>query len=486
MVKIKAFDNRKYIKLQSEAIKKTSKKYDKLYLEVGGKLLDDSHASRVLPGFLPDAKIRTLQSLKDDIEIIFCIKAEDIDKKRLRADYQISYDAEIIKLINKSRELGFTVNSVVVTLYNGEESVDKFTAKMNRHNIKTYVHTFTKGYPTDVETIVSNEGYGKNEYIKTDKKIILVNAPGSGSGKLATCLSQLYHEHKKDVNAGYAKFETFPVWDLPLRHPLNIAYESATTNLNDIIMIDHYHLEKYNKSAVNYNRDVENFPILQRILKEITKKQVYNSPTDMGINVLSKCILNEQKVIEASKKEIIRRYFKELSDYKAGNSLQDHSLKVKQLMNELKIDETHLDTVLPAREKSIEKQNHAIAIKLRSRKIITGRKTEYLSPASSVILNAIKHMSKIPDDINLISPILLQSIIKLKNKKELSLDEVLTTLSITAPTNPMIEKALTTLERLDGCDGHATYIIQNGDLNTLKSLNINITCDPEFYSDEII
>lgn len=345
MVKIKAFDNRKYIKLQSEAIKKTSKKYDKLYLEVGGKLLDDSHASRVLPGFLPDAKIRTLQSLKDDIEIIFCIKAEDIDKKRLRADYQISYDAEIIKLINKSRELGFTVNSVVVTLYNGEESVDKFTAKMNRHNIKTYVHTFTKGYPTDVETIVSNEGYGKNEYIKTDKKIILVNAPGSGSGKLATCLSQLYHEHKKDVNAGYAKFETFPVWDLPLRHPLNIAYESATTNLNDIIMIDHYHLEKYNKSAVNYNRDVENFPILQRILKEITKKQVYNSPTDMGINVLSKCILNEQKVIEASKKEIIRRYFKELSDYKAGNSLQDHSLKVKQLMNELKIDETHLDTV---------------------------------------------------------------------------------------------------------------------------------------------
>ncbi len=486
MIKIQAFDQKKYIKLQSQEIKKRLKNFDKLYLEVGGKLFDDTHASRVLPGFSPDTKIKALEELKNDIEIIYCIKAVDIEKKRYRSDYQITYDTEIIKLINKSRDLNFTVNSVVITLYNGEQSVDKFRKKLERHNIKTYVHTYTKGYPNDIETIVSDEGYGQNEFIKTDKKIILVNAPGSSSGKLATCLSQLYHEHLHNVNAGYAKYETFPVWDLPLRHPLNLAYEAATMNLKDIILIDPYHLDKYKISAVNYNRDIENFPILQSILHNIMKKKVYKSPTEMGINTLSKCITDKERVMEAAKAEIVRRYFKEISDYKLTISDEDNSQRISLLMNELNIEQDFLKVVAPARKKAISTGNHAIAIQLTTKKIITGKKTEYLSPVSSMVLNSIKHLSKIPDNMDLISPVVIESILSLKSKKELSLEEVLTALSISAPTNPVIEKALSNLKRLNNCDAHSTYIVQNGDLKTLKSLNINLTCDPEFYSDEII
>ena len=294
------FDNDKYVKIQSEKIKERFKLFDKLYLEIGGKLFDDYHAARVLPGFQKDAKIKMFEELKNDLEIIFCINANDIEKNKIRAEFGITYDVEVMRLIDNLRNLGFTINSVVITLYNNQQSVDNFIKKLKRHNIKTYIHTFTKGYPTDVDTIVSDIGYGKNPYIETEKKLVLVNAPGPGSGKLATCLSQLYHEHKRGINAGYAKFETFPVWNLPLKHPVNMAYEAATADLKDVNMIDSFHLEKYNIQAINYNRDLEMFPVLKAILGKITDSEIYNSPTDMGVNMVGNCIINDEVVRLAS------------------------------------------------------------------------------------------------------------------------------------------------------------------------------------------
>ena len=307
----KGFDNDKYVKVQSEKIRERFKLFDKLYLEIGGKLFDDSHASRVLPGFKSDAKISMFKELKDDLEIIFCINAGDIEKNKIRGEYGITYDNEVLRLIDKSKKMGFSVNSVVVTLYEHQVSADKFIKKLNRNGIKTYIHTFTKGYPTDVDTIVSEEGYGANPYIETTKSLILVNAPGPGSGKLATSLSQIYHENKRGVNAGYAKFETFPVWNLPLKHPVNLAYEASTADIKDVNMIDPFHLEKYNIKAVNYNRDIELFPVLKSILNKVSKGDLYNSPTDMGVNVIADCIIDNNVVEEAAKKEIVRRYYNE-------------------------------------------------------------------------------------------------------------------------------------------------------------------------------
>ena len=482
----KGFDNKKYVKIQSEKIRERFKLFDKLYLEVGGKLFDDSHASRVLPGFKSDAKISMFKELKNDLEIIFCISAGDIEKNKTRGDFGITYDNEILKLLNNSKAMGFSVNSVVITLYNNQPSVDKFIKKLNRNNIKTYIHKPTKGYPTDIETIVSEEGYGANPYIETTKKLILVNAPGPGSGKLATCLSQIYHENKRGVNAGYAKFETFPVWNLPLKHPVNLAYEAATADLKDVNMIDSFHLEAYNKSAVNYNRDIDAFPVLKNILSKIGAKDLYKSPTDMGVNMVGFCISNNDVVEEASKKEIVRRYYNEKNNYKLGLCDQDTVEKVKLLMNELKIDEKYLDVVKPALEKKEKTNYHSIAIKV-NKKIITGRQTDLLTPASSVILNAIKYLSKIPDDIDLLSPKVLEPIINLKESldtgKRLTLPEVLTALSISSATNPMTEKALSNLSKLKDCDAHATYIVNNGDKRVLKSLKINLTCESEYLEE---
>jgi len=482
----KGFDNKKYVKIQSEKIRERFKLFDKLYLEVGGKLFDDSHASRVLPGFKSDAKISMFKELKNDLEIIFCISAGDIEKNKTRGDFGITYDNEILKLLNNSKAMGFSVNSVVITLYNNQPSVDKFIKKLNRNNIKTYIHKPTKGYPTDIETIVSEEGYGANPYIETTKKLILVNAPGPGSGKLATCLSQIYHENKRGVNAGYAKFETFPVWNLPLKHPVNLAYEAATADLKDVNMIDSFHLEAYNKSAVNYNRDIDAFPVLKNILSKIGAKDLYKSPTDMGVNMVGFCISDNDVVEEASKKEIVRRYYNEKNNYKLGLCDQDTVEKVKLLMNELKIDETYLDVVKPALEKKEKTNYHSIAIKV-NKKIITGRQTDLLTPASSVILNAIKYLSKIPDDIDLLSPKVLEPIINLKESldtgKRLTLPEVLTALSISSATNPMTEKALSNLNKLKDCDAHSTYIVNNGDKRVLKSLKINLTCESEYLEE---
>lgn len=486
------FDNKKYVKIQSEKIKERFKMFDKLYLEIGGKLFDDSHAARVLPGFKNDAKISMFKELKDDLEIIFCINSNDIEKNKTRAEYGITYDVELMKLINKSKEMGFSVNSVVLTLYNNQPSVDKFIRKLERNGIKTYIHTFTKGYPTDVDTIVSEEGYGANPYIVTSKPLILVNAPGPGSGKLATCLSQLYHEHKRGINAGYAKFETFPVWNLPLKHPVNLAYEAATADLKDINMIDSFHLDKYGITAVNYNRDLELFPVLQSILKRITNSDVYNSPTDMGVNMIGNCIKNNEIVENAAKKEIVRRYYQEKANYKLGLNDEDTYNRIKLIMNSLDIDENYLDVVEPAIKKSQKERKQVIALKLPNRKIITGKETDILAPTAAVIINAIKELTKIPDKINLLAPNILEPILKLrketgnKYQSKLQLQEVLIALSICSVTNPIVEKALNNIKLLNGCEAHSTYIIQNGDLKTLKSLGITLTCEDEFYMSDII
>ncbi|MBQ8131332.1 MAG: DUF1846 domain-containing protein [Bacilli bacterium] len=483
----KGFDNAKYVKIQSEKIRERFKLFDKLYLEIGGKLFDDSHAARVLPGFKNDVKINMFQELKDDLEIIFCINAGDIEKNKIRGEYGITYDVEVMKLINDSKKMGFSVNSVVITLYKNQVSADKFIKKLNRNGIKTYIHTFTKGYPTDVDTIVSEEGYGANPYIETTKPLILVNAPGPGSGKLATCLSQIYHENKRGVNAGYAKFETFPVWSLPLKHPVNMAYEAATADLKDVNMIDPFHLEKYGTTAINYNRDIEMFPVLKNILNKVTNKDIYHSPTDMGVNVVGFCISDNNVVEDAAKKEIVRRYYNERNNYKLGLCDEDTYKKIKLLMNELNIDEYYLDVIKPALEKRDKVKSPVIAMKI-GRKIITGKQTDILTPASSVVLNAIKYLSKIPDDINLLSPSVLEPMLKLKkemnNGNRLTLPEVLTALSICSATNAMTERALSYLKELKDCEAHATYIVDNGDKKTLKGLKINLTCESQFIQDE--
>ena len=483
------FDNDKYVKIQSEKIKERFKLFDKLYLEVGGKLFDDSHAARILPGFKNDVKISMFKELNNDLEIIYCINAGDIEKNKTRGEYGITYDLEVIKLINESKKMGFSVNSVVITLYKNQVSVDKFIKKLNRNGIKTYIHTYTKGYPTDVDTIVSEEGYGANPYIETTKPLILVNAPGPGSGKLATCLSQIYHENKRGINAGYAKFETFPVWNLPLKHPVNLAYEAATADLKDVNMIDPFHLEKYGKTAVNYNRDIETFPILKSILSKVSKQDIYFSPTDMGVNMVGYCISNNDVVEEASKKEIVRRYYNELNNYKMGLCDEDTYKKVKILMNEINIDETYLDVIKPALEKK-KKENGLPVIALKvNKKILTGKQTDLMTPAGTVILNAIKHLSKIPDDIYLLAPTVLEPILKLKKEMgsgdRLNLSEVLTALSICSVTNPLAAKAMSCLFKLKGCEAHATYIVTNGDRKALKDLKINLTCENDFLEEEL-
>lgn len=483
------FDNDKYVKIQSEKIKERIKMFDKLYLEVGGKLFDDTHAKRVLPGFDLNVKIKMFQELKDDLEIILCINANSISENKRREEYGITYDVEVFRLIDNLRKLGFTVNSVVITLFNDQPNIDKFIKKLELNKVKSYIHRPTKGYPFDVDTICSEEGYGANPYIETTKKLILVNAPGPGSGKLATCLSQLYHEHNRGVNAGYAKYETFPVWNLPLSHPVNVAYEAATADLHDINMIDPFHLEKYNIQAVNYNRDIELFPVLKSILFKITGKDIYYSPTDMGVNMIGHCITDNNVLEDAGKKEIIRRYFNEMKAYKLGLTSIEIPNRIKMLMEKLNIDKDYFDIIKVAKEKAEEKNSHIMSIKLNNGKIITGKETDLLSPISSCIINAIKTLSNIPDDIKLLPKNILEPIKKTKNTdlhdntKRLELSEVLIALSICSVTNPTVENALSKLKNLSMCDAYATYIIPDNELKTLKKLDINIICEPKYYSD---
>lgn len=480
------FDSKKYLEVQSEKIEERIKMFNnKLYLEFGGKIFDDYHAARVLPGFKPDAKIQLLQKFKDDLEVIFCINSADIEKSKIRADYGISYELELLRLIENLQKLDININSVVVTMYKDGNKIAHLEKLLKQKNIKMYIHKPTKGYPDDVNTIVSDEGYGKNPYIPTTKKLVVVTAPGANSGKLGTCLSQLYHEYKRGVKAGYAKFETFPVWDLNLMHPVNIAYEAATAELRDVNMIDRFHLEAYGENAVNYNRDISTFPILKNILLKITGKEIYKSPTDMGVNTIKKCITNDEVIKKAATDEIIRRYYNVLCDYKQGICSEETVDTIKVLMDKLGLTLQDREVSKVALKKADKEKVNAIALQLSNGKIITGKESELLSCASAAILNAVKEITKIPDEEFLLSPSVLSGIFKMKQKTSyktsycLNLEEVLIALSICSITNPIIEKAINNLSKLRGCEAHASYIIEKSELNVLKNLGINLTCEPK-------
>ena len=480
------FDSDKYLKIQSEKIQERIKLFDnKLYLEFGGKIFDDYHAARVLPGFRPDNKIMLLKQFKDDLEVIFCINAADVEKSKIRADYGISYELELLRLIEKLQEQDILINSVVVTMYHEGNNIFHLENLLNERNIKMYIHRPTKGYPDNVDLIASEEGYGQNPYIETTKKLVVVTAPGPNSGKLGTCLSQLYHEYKKGVKAGYAKFETFPVWNLSLLDPVNIAYEAATVDLKDVNMIDPFHLEAYGEYSVNYNRDISSFPILKNILMKISGKEIYKSPTDMGVNMIKQCITNELVVKKAATDEIIRRYYNTLCDYKQKLCGEDVVEQSKSLMDKLELSLTDREVARVANEQAKEKGLNVLAIKLNNGKIITGKESKILSCTSAAFLNAIKEITGIPDQEYLLSPSVLDGIYKMKQKTSyntkyfLDLPEVLIALSICSVTNPIIERAINELEKLRGCDAHSSYIIDKGELNALKNLGINLTCEPK-------
>lgn len=479
----KGFDSELYLKVQTEKIKERINMFDKLYLEFGGKLIDDFHASRVLPGFEPDNKIKLLEKLKEDLEVIFCINANDIEKSKMREDYGISYEMELLRLIDNLCSLGISVNSVVITMYTGQKTVKHLENILQEKNIKSYIHKPIEGYPNDIELIVSDQGYGQNPYIETTKKLVVVTAPGPNSGKLATALSQLYHEYKRGVQAGYAKFETFPVWDLNLMHPVNVAYEAATADLGDVNMIDSFHLEAYNKNAVNYNRDISTFPILKNILTKISGKVIYQSPTDMGVNTISKCIVDDNVVREAANMEIIRRYYNVLSNYKQELSSKEEVERIEILMNRLNLSKEMRKVAQVALSTKKEKGQEVIAIELENGKIITGKQSKLLSATSAMLINVLKEINNIPDDVHLLSSDILEKIFEIKKNTSyktsycLNVQEVLIALSVCSGINPIIEKTLKNLELLKGAEAHATYIIENSEKNVLKSLGINLTCE---------
>jgi len=479
----KGFDSKLYLKIQTEKIEERIKMFDKLYLEFGGKIFDDYHAGRVLPGFEPDIKIQLLEKLKDQSEVIFCINANDIEKSKIRADYGISYEMELIRLIDNLRDLGILINSVVITMYTGQKAVKNLQRKLEEKNVKYYMHSPTEGYPDNIELIVSEDGYGKNPYIETTKKLVIVTAPGPNSGKLGTTLSQLYHENKRNIKAGYAKFETFPVWDLDLMHPVNVAYEAATADLGDSNMIDSFHLEAYNKKAVNYNRDLSTFPILKNVLTKIMGESVYQSPTDMGVNMISKCITDDEVVRNAANAEIIRRYYKVLADYKQDFCSQEEVQRVSILMNRLGLSKEMRNVAKVALDKKEESKQQVVAIELKDGTMITGKESELLSATSAMLINALKYINKIPDDVYLLSADILEKILKMKKSISyktsycLNVQEVLIALSICSSINPIIEKTLKNIDALHGTEAHATYIIEKSEMNVLKNLGINLTSE---------
>ena len=480
------FDNDKYIRIQSQHIRERIAQFQgKLYLELGGKLFDDHHASRVLPGFQPDSKLRMLSQLSSQAEIVIVISAVDIEKNKVRQDLGITYNEDVLRLRNEFQKCGFMVGSVVITHFNGQSSASTYRRRLESLGIKTYYHYTIEGYPNNVALIDSDEGFGKNDYVETERPLVIVTAPGPGSGKMAVCLSQLYNEHKRGVCAGYAKFETFPVWNLPLKHPVNIAYEAATADLNDVNEIDPFHMEAYNEVAISYNRDVEIFPVLTSIFDGIYGTCPYKSPTDMGVNMLGFCITDDEVCREASKQEIIRRYYRALVDLKKGAVEEIVPERIKLLMNELEIsekDRTVAEEAAKKREKSGNLPSACIKV---GKKYITGRKTGYLSPVSSTMINAIKAVSKIPDDMDLIAPAVLEPILEVKNKtsnfKEsyLKIGEVLIALSICSSTNPVVKKALDNLGKLQGAQFHATHMIPDDEMIVLSNLGIDATCGTE-------
>jgi len=493
------FDNDKYLKEQTASILERVKKFDnKLYLEFGGKIIFDYHASRVLPGFDPNVKMRLLKMLKDKADIILCIYAGDIERRKIRADFGITYDADVLKLIDDLRELGIDVLAVVITRFDNQPAAKIFKNKLERNNIKVYTHRFTKGYPTDIDLIVSDQGYGANEYIKTKNPLVIVTGPGPGSGKLATCLSQLYHDHKRGIKSGYAKFETFPIWNIPLKHPVNIAYEAAAADIKDFNLIDPFHLEAYKQTAINYNRDVEVFPVLKRILDRIMGGEfVYKSPTDMGVNRAGFGIVDDEVVKKAAKQEVIRRYFRYGCEYLIGSADKDTVERIGMLMEELDVTPEDRSVVNAAKKAAKEaeenkKGNEGVfcgaALELRDGSIITGKNSPLMHSASSLVLNAIKHLAEIPDKIHLLSPGVIESIGNLKKNVlkakavNLDLEETLIALSISAATNPTAQIAMEKLKELQGCEVHITHMPTPGDETGLRRLGVNLTSEPVFSS----
>ena len=481
------FDNTKYLSLQSEKIKERISKFgDKLYLEFGGKLFDDYHASRVLPGFAPDSKLRMLLQLADQAELVVAINAADIEKNKVRHDLGITYDLDVLRLIQEFRDKGLYVGSVVITQYSGQASADQFRIKLEHMGIKVYRHYTIDGYPSNVTRIVSDDGYGKNDYINTTRPLVIITAPGPGSGKMATCLSQLYHENKRGIKAGYAKFETFPIWNLPLKHPVNMAYEAATADLNDVNMIDPFHLETYGQTTVNYNRDVEIFPVLNAIFEGIYGESPYKSPTDMGVNMAGFCIIDDEACREASNQEIIRRYYQALNRLATEEGAQEEVYKIELLMKKDNITPSMRQVVGACNTLAAAKNAPAAAMELPDGRIITGKTSSLLGASAAVLLNAIKELGEIPHDIHLIAPSAIEPIQTLKTNylgsknPRLHTDEVLIALSVSAATDPIAQKALAQLPKLEGCQVHTSVMLSAVDIAVFKKLGVQLTSEPVY------
>lgn len=482
---IYGFDNEKYLKIQSEHIKERIAQFgNKLYLELGGKLFDDHHASRVLPGFQPDSKLRMLSQLSDQAEIVIVISALDIEKNKVRNDLGITYDMDVLRLREEFQNRGFLVSSVVITHYNGQSSADSFRQKLERMGIVTYYHYTIEGYPTNVDLIDSDEGFGRNDYVETSRPLVIVTAPGPGSGKMAVCLSQLYNENKRGIEAGYAKFETFPVWSLPLKHPVNIAYEAATADLNDVNMIDPFHLEAYGKTAINYNRDIEIFPVLNALFEGIYGENPYKSPTDMGVNMVGFCINDDEVCCKASKDEIIRRYYTALNRFAQGEDNEAELNKISLLLKQAKIDTSYRRTTVAARERAEKSGVPCSAIELADGTIITAETSALLGPSAALILNAIKHLAGIDHSIKLIPQVMIEPIQKTKTdylrsrNPRLHTDEVLVALSVLSTHDENCRRALEMLPQLNGCQIHSTVMLGEVDHKIFKKLGIGLTCDP--------
>lgn len=478
------FDNEKYLKMQSEHIRERIGKFDnKLYLEFGGKLFDDYHASRVLPGFAPDSKLRLLKELSAQAEIVIVISAKDIEKNKIRGDLGITYDRDVLRLIDTYREQGLYVGSVTITQFSGQESALLFKNRLESMDIPVYLHYVIPGYPSNVPLIISDEGYGKNDYIQTSRPLVIVTAPGPGSGKMATCLSQLYHEHKRGIHAGYAKFETFPIWNLPLKHPVNLAYEAATADLNDVNMIDPFHLEAYGETTVNYNRDVEIFPVLNTIFEKIYGESPYKSPTDMGVNMAGRCICDDDACREASCQEIIRRYYAALNALVKGESSDKEAQKIELLMNMAGITTDDRKVAVRALERAKETNGPAAALELEDGTVVTGKTTNLLGASAALLLNVLKVLAGIDHEEHIISPESIEPIQKLKvdylksKNPRLHTDEVLIALSASAASSPQARLALSQLPKLEGCQAHTSVMLSEVDIKIFKKLGVQLTCE---------
>ena len=487
-----AFDEEKYIRIQSEKIMERVNMFNnKLYLEFGGKLFDDGHASRVLPGFEPDVKVKMLKNISSEAEIVIAINANDIEKNKTRGDSGITYAQEVLRLIDAFRGIGLYVGSVVITQYSNQAAADKFRSQLTELEIKTFLHYPIEGYPTNIDLIISDEGYGKNEYIETSRPLVVMTAPGPGSGKMATCLSQIYHDHKKGIASGYAKFETFPIWNLPLKHPVNIAYEAATVDLDDVNMIDPFHLEAYGIQTVNYNRDIEIFPVLNRMMSKIMDESPYKSPTDMGVNMIGYCIINDEAARKASYDEVIRRYYKALVDRRQGDASDELVRRMETLMSQADIDINQRAVIAAALKKAEDTQSPAVAIELNDGQMITGKTSSLFGASAAAIINALKVLANIDDDIMLISPFIIEPVQSLKTEMlgnsnpRLHIDEMLIALSISARMNPAAEKALSVIPQLKYCQAHSSVILSSGDQDLFKKLGMNLTMEPVYKTKKL-